>query len=537
MDAEIARLRQEYIEEFLSTLWEIHEQAQTYQRVLLTAKAEEKRSAFFASLGDTRALLQRGLANTRGNFVDQMNTEWDRLQGTQDYARAKLANESASLAGQLADGAAADQADLEGFNAEVADWLDERLLQVGHEIEQYVSGFDGYTNHYPFVPRGYTAPAKQIYGYAGHDLNQIDWLNGQTAVFNDDIQAAFVADTDVEVAKAAAGKDMIVATATNSNTDAIDELCLVTDTLIDFIETENDAAMTMLTGFYDECVETQDSRRAEIEESLETLKADILAELTELLEKLIASRGSRRTLWNRIKELIIVYHDAQDAAREDFAEMQFDTNAAWTKSAEEADAAYAAVLAQKEEDWQAASDVAAAAWAAALAKANEDIAALRQRALEAITILKDQKERELEVRYNALTQSISHIYDFHLQHKSQTALNDARDEAAAECQARYDYLRVKGEELQQAYDDAAAEQAQRHADAQAAKEAQCDTAVEEQGDLWSDYYADITADFDLFQDGEETGFNGALADWEVAFHEGVTLIKRRMFGYGRYGRW
>jgi hypothetical protein len=97
MDAEIERLRGEYIQEFMSTLFEIHEQAQSYQAVLLTAKAEEKRSDFFATLGDTRILLNRGLANTRANFVDQSANEWDRLQGTQDYERARLAVESSTL--------------------------------------------------------------------------------------------------------------------------------------------------------------------------------------------------------------------------------------------------------------------------------------------------------------------------------------------------------------------------------------------------------------------------------------------------------
>jgi len=64
------------------------------------------------------------------------------------------------------------------FNSDTEAWLDERFLKSGHDIEQEVSGFNGYTNHYPFVPRGYTTETVQIYGYAGHDQNTVDVLKG-----------------------------------------------------------------------------------------------------------------------------------------------------------------------------------------------------------------------------------------------------------------------------------------------------------------------------------------------------------------------
>lgn len=358
-----------------------------------------------------------------------------------------------------------------------------------------------------------------------------------TAIFNDAIQGAFVEDTDYLTAKYQSAKDMIVAVATNSNTDAIEELCLVTDTLIDFIETENDSAMTMLTEYYDGSVVTQGDSRAAIELSLEELKAEILAELEGLLAKLQTKGGwgSRIPLWKRINELIDVYHAAQDAARVEFAGMQDDTHSEWTITAEAADAAYAAVLAQKELDWQAASDVAAAAWAAALAKATEDKAALRVRIEAAYEVLRVQKERDLDVKYNALRASIDHIYDFQLQHLSGATLDVAKADADAECAARYEVVLAGFADIRQCAIDAAAEQSQRHADAQERHENECDAAVEEQDALWMEYSADIKADFHLYQDGEEAGFNGALADWEVAFHAGVNGIKRRMFGYGRYG--
>ena len=125
----------------------------------------------------------------------------------------------------------------------------------------------------------------------------------------------FNEQTDLEMYARQSQKDIIVATATNSNTAAIDELCLVTDNLIDFIETENDAAMTMLTQVYDGCADSQTRQRGDIEQTIEDLKAEILAELQGLLDALYAKKGwrrSRMSLWRRINELVEVYHQAEE---------------------------------------------------------------------------------------------------------------------------------------------------------------------------------------------------------------------------------
>ena len=89
----------------------------------------------------------------------------------------------------------------------------------------------------------------------------------------------------------------------------------ITDNLIDFIETENDAAMTMLTQVYDGCAASQTRQRGDIEQSIEDLKAEILAELQGLLDALWAKKGWRRSrmpLWRRINELVEVYHQAEE---------------------------------------------------------------------------------------------------------------------------------------------------------------------------------------------------------------------------------
>jgi ElaB/YqjD/DUF883 family membrane-anchored ribosome-binding protein len=215
-DAEIERLRDQFIDEFLQTLWDIHTQARSYQRVLLVAKANSKKMDFLNAITDLRILLQRGLANEREWFIEQKLSEYNQLIAAQAAGRSDLADAGAALDQELWDDADAARQNLAEFSSDVNDWLDERLLQVGHEIEQFLSGYEGYTHHYPFVPRGYNPNlGRQIYGYAGHDLNTIAVLADKTAVFNDDHQARFDDLTENEMNARQAAKDGIVEVATN----------------------------------------------------------------------------------------------------------------------------------------------------------------------------------------------------------------------------------------------------------------------------------------------------------------------------------
>jgi len=285
--------------------------------------------------------------------------------------------------------------------------------------------------------------------------------------------------------------------------------------------------MAALSAFQDGSHDNQSDERAAIEQRLEDLKADILAELQALKEKLNNYfRGyAVKELWDRVRELTEVYHDALDAARAEFAAMQGDFADEWNSEADAADAAYAAVLAQKEKDWQAASDAAAARWAAALAKAQAEWPDVVAASDARIAAWREEKETNLLRRYNALTNSISHIYDLHLQHKAQASLDAARDEAAAECQARYDELENWAGEIQQCFDDFVVREEDRHALAQEQKEEQCDAAVEREGDLWETFSDLSRANFADFQDGEATGFDANLNAWEAAFHQGIKDIK------------
>merc|ERR1712151_600637 len=247
-DAEIARLRDNFISEFLQTLWDIHTLARSYQRVLLVSKANAKKMDFFNAISDLRILLQRGLANEREWFIEQKLSEYNQLIAAQAAGRSDLASAGADLDQELWDDAGAAQDNLADFSGDVADWLDERLLQVGHEIEQYLSGYNGYSNHYPFAVRGYNPNlGRQIYGYAGHSYNTIDAIADKVAIFNDDHQGRFDDLTENEMNARQAAKDGITEVATNENTAAIDELCTITDALIEHIEQENESAMAPLT--------------------------------------------------------------------------------------------------------------------------------------------------------------------------------------------------------------------------------------------------------------------------------------------------
>ena len=77
---------------------------------------------------------------------------------------------------------------------------------------------------------------RQIYGYAGHDYNTIEAIGNKVSIFNDDFQGKFDDLTENEMNARQAAKDGIAEVATNENTAAIEELCTITDALIEHIE-------------------------------------------------------------------------------------------------------------------------------------------------------------------------------------------------------------------------------------------------------------------------------------------------------------
>lgn len=154
--------------------------------------------------------------------------------------------------------------------------------------------------------------------------------------------------------------------------------------------------------------------------------------------------GNVYPLWKRIKEVLETYDEAIVAAKEEFVPVQSDALAEWDAEVKAQEEAFAALLAKKEEDWQAASDDAQAAWDAALNKAVTDFTTDKAKIIANINVYIDEKVAELDLRYNALTENISHIYDFHLQHKSQADLDAAREAAVKECRDRKDEVNAIG---------------------------------------------------------------------------------------------
>ena len=55
LDTFIDNLKGSFIEDFMFVLLELHSQASNYQRVLLTAKANEKRAEFFNAIAALRS--------------------------------------------------------------------------------------------------------------------------------------------------------------------------------------------------------------------------------------------------------------------------------------------------------------------------------------------------------------------------------------------------------------------------------------------------------------------------------------------------
>merc|ERR1712228_953395 len=437
-------------------------------------------------------------------------------------------------------GSDAEMAGLVAHADEVGDWLDSRFMQVSNEVDQYASGFDGFTNHYPFIGKSYTE-VKQIYGYAGHDANTVDVLQGKIAIFNDDHHALFVDRTDGEIAHGEVVVGGIVDDATDANTAAIQELSDTTDALIERITLANADNQVALSAHYDDSEEFQRDERARIEGELEDLKAEILASLAAFKANIISRSWGRynpQPLWDEINRQTEIYHDALDAARAEFGDMQADTNAQWNSDADEHDAYYEAKLRQKELDFVAASQKAAAAWSAALARANERFDTYVDEADARTAAWRAEKENDLEVRYNALKANSQNIYDFDVQSRTLAALDDERDAAAAECAARYAFLAQQRADDIAAFNAAMDYQSARHADAQAHHTAECEASVAANEAEWDQFSADLRQDFVYFQDVEVEGFFLTTEAWSTAFHAGVTAVKTGPhYGYGRYARY
>ena len=104
MTGTVAAVAQEveenYIAVFMDTLFALQTEAQGYQRVLLTYKANEKRAEFLADLTAIRQELADCLAEVRAAFVSEINAEWNAVLSAQDDARSRLYDNLDRLSGQ-----------------------------------------------------------------------------------------------------------------------------------------------------------------------------------------------------------------------------------------------------------------------------------------------------------------------------------------------------------------------------------------------------------------------------------------------------
>jgi hypothetical protein len=133
-DARIKELKYEFLDEFLSTLDDIHKLSSGYERDQFIWKAKSRRHDFFDGLWKLRKELSKGLSKERAALVEDMDYEWKALLAALDANRTLLAEESARLTQELWDGANELRLDLDDHITAVDEWLDERLLHEGHEL-------------------------------------------------------------------------------------------------------------------------------------------------------------------------------------------------------------------------------------------------------------------------------------------------------------------------------------------------------------------------------------------------------------------
>jgi hypothetical protein len=324
VDAAIADLSANYISTFMDTLFKLQVQAQSYQRVLLTAEANSKRADFFNDVAGLRQELADCFADVRSTFVSQVSDEWTAVMNAQSDARDGMMAAFADLTSQWTTARDGFVGELADASAAALEWLTEREILTAHILTQFDSGFNGYTYHYAFIGRD-DGGRKQIYGYDGHDWNTVNVLDDRVSVFNDDIMGEFVDFTDTVVSEGQATKDMIIFTATAELDAATTDLCNTLDALIARIILERETREIALSATLEASMDDQTAERERIEGELSDLKTAILDELQRLKDWLFGYHGTSviatGKLWDRIRELTEVWNDANTAAEYEFSNM------------------------------------------------------------------------------------------------------------------------------------------------------------------------------------------------------------------------
>ena len=131
-----------------------------------------------------------------------------------------------------------------------------------------------------------------------------------------------------------------------------------------------------------------------------------------------------------------------------------------------------------------------------------------------------QKEGDIAALYDEINEKISNLYDHHLQKKLQNALDWARDQAAEACAASHANALSRAATIAAEWDAAIAAETARNGAAEQENSDACKAAADEQGDNFSEFIGETSANFASFQRDESETFLLNIKHSDFKFNEG-----------------
>ena len=102
----------------------------------------------------------------------------------------------------------------------------------------------------------------------------------------------------------------------------------------------------------------------------------------------------------------------------------------------------------------------------------------------------------MQVSYEEVSEQISHVHDYHLQHRLQEALDQAKQEADDICAQKHAVVEARDATIVARFDEDSAAQADKNADADETNNNLCDAALAEQGARFGEFIEESGAKFE-----------------------------------------
>ena len=231
------------------------------------------------------------------------------------------------------------------------------------------------------------------------------------------------------------------------------------------------------------------------------------------------NRGSS-SIREQIKKLEWKWDQAMEAAKKEFDGYQKDALNEFEYELHTAQLGYMQTLSDKEQAWLQVSRDNADAFKATAAQFQAEFDAERHSRLETINSAFEDKKAQMQASYEDVSEQISHIYDYHLQHRLQEALDQAKQEADDTCAQKHAVVEARDANIVARFDEGSAAQAAKNAEADETNKNLCDAALAEQGARFGEFIEESGAKFEGTQADDRETFWLNIQHADSKFNEG-----------------